>query len=205
MEKKIKTTNIKELLEDKKKQLISNSTDKEQAKLLISELLQLHAQDCIEPCELIVPSASVIDEVQLDAVYYKICKTGILFHAKSGMSIWVEPRCVSLYTMLTEALEFKLRERKGEKDVDEETQKLRSMYFDSVTNAMLLPIGCSINAGILFETVKSFLESFRVHTEEMLNQPLHEETAEDVKDNLYAQQQAEGLDYASEILKNGKE
>lgn len=206
MEEKIKTTNIKEMLEDKKKQLISNSTDKEQAKLLISELLQLHAQDCIEPCEIIVPTSSVLEEVSLDASNYKLCKTGILFHAKSGMTIFVEPRCVSLYTMLQEALDFKRHENDKEEQQDEETHKMKSMFFDAVTNAMTLPIGCSINTGILFDTVIKFLDSFTTYTKEMLdNQPLHEETTEDLIANYKAEQHAEALDNVSEILKQGEE
>lgn len=198
MEENKKPKSLQEKLEEKKKQLVAISKDAHFAKSLIEDLLSLQSQKCIEPTELHVPVSDVIDTLDFDPVSFKVCKTGILFHAKSGYTAWVEPRCRALFGELFELLKAKkeLLEKSPEeiKEMDADEVDMREQYFSAWVHTLQMPVAASISPMILFKTAGAFLEVFREESERMLNQPLKEETAEDLIANDDAQKQAEVLD-----------
>lgn len=84
----------------------------------------------------------------------------------------------------------------GEDEID-----MREQYFNAWVHTLEMPIASSVSPVILFEVATAFLKSFREQTDKMLQQSLHEETAEDLVANAEAEQQAELLDAMAANIK----
>lgn len=201
-----KTTSIQNKLLEKTKQLTAISKDPHFAESLIEEILSLKAQMCVEATELYVREKDVIEVFDFDSVCFKLCTTGILFHAKSGYTTWIEPRCRALFGELVDILKTKKEllslsdEERNEKDKEE--LEMREQLFSAWVHVLEMPVASSISPKILFDTAAAFLKSFREETERMLNQPLHEETVQDLLENSNSQQTEELLDSLAEQMKD---
>ena len=191
---------------EKTKQLTAISKDPHFAESLIEEILSLKAQMCVEATELYVREKDVIEVFDFDSVCFKLCTTGILFHAKSGYTTWIEPRCRALFGELVDILKTKKEllslsdEERNEKDKEE--LEMREQLFSAWVHVLEMPVASSISPKILFDTAAAFLKSFREETERMLNQPLHEETVQDLLENSNSQQTEELLDSLAEQMKD---
>ena len=161
---------------------------------------------CVEATELYVREKDVIDVFDFDSVCFKICTTGILFHAKSGYTAWIEPRCRALFGEIVEILKKKKEilslseDERKEKGTDE--LEMYEQLFSAWVHVLEMPVASSISPKILFDTVAAFLKSFREETDRMINQPLHEETVQDIVENSNAQQAEELLDGLAEQMKD---
>ena len=200
-----KTTSIQNKLLEKTKQLTAISKDPHFAESLIEEILSIKAQMCVEATELYVREKDVIEVLDFDSVCFKVCTTGILFHAKSGYTTWIEPRCRSLFGEIVEMLKSKKEilalSKEERKNFDAEELNMREQFFNAWVHTMEMPVAASISPKILFDTASAFLKSFREETDRMLNQPLNEENAQDLIDNANAQQAEEILDGLAEQMK----
>ena len=200
------TTQLKKKLQEKTKQLTAISKDAHFAESLIEDILSIKAQMCVEATELYVREKDVIEVFDFDSVCFKVCTTGILFHAKSGYTTWIEPRCRSLFGEIVEMLKAKKEilalSEEERKNFDAEELDMREQYFNAWVHTLEMPVAASISPKILFDTAAAFLKSFREETDRMLNQPLHEETAQDLIDNANAQQAEAHLDGLAEQMKD---
>ena len=160
---------------------------------------------CVEATELYVREKDVIDVLDFDSVCFKICTAGILFHAKSGYTTWIEPRCRSLFGEIVEMLKAKKEilalSEEERKNFDAEELNMREQFFNAWVHTMEMPVAASISPKILFDTASAFLKSFREETDRMLNQQLHEENAQDLVDNDNAKQSEEILDGLAQQMK----
>ena len=100
-------TPLQKKLLEKTKQLVAISKDAHFAESLIEDILNLKAQKCVEATELYVREKDVFEVLDFDSVCFKIGTTGILFHAKSGYTAWIEPRCRALFGEIVEMLKDK--------------------------------------------------------------------------------------------------
>ena len=91
-------------------------------------------------------------------------------------------------------------EERNEKDKEE--LEMREQLFSAWVHVLEMPVASSISPKILFDTAAAFLKSFREETERMLNQPLHEETVQDLLENSNSQQTEELLDSLAEQMKD---
>ena len=200
-----KTTPIQKKLLEKTKQLTAISKDPHFAESLIEDILSLKAQMCIEATELYVREKDVVEVLDFDSVCFKVCTTGILFHAKSGYTTWIEPRCRALFGEIVEMLKAKKENlalsEEERKNFDAEELDMREQFFNAWVHTLEMPVAASISPKILFETAAAFLKSFREETDRMLNQPLHEENVQDLIDNANAQHAEELLDGIAEQVK----
>ena len=200
-----KTTPLQKKLLEKTKQLVAISKDPHFAESLIEDILSIKAQMCVEATELYVREKDVVEVLDFDSVCFKICTTGILFHAKSGYTTWIEPRCRSLFGEIVEMLKSKKEilalSEEERKNFDAEELNMREQFFNAWVHTMEMPVAASISPKILFDTASAFLKSFREETDRMLNQPLNEENAQDLIDNANAQQAEEILDGLAEQMK----
>ena len=200
-----KTTQLQKKLLEKTKQLTAISKDPHFAESLIEDILKLKAQMCVEATELYVREKDVIEVLDFDSVCFKVCTTGILFHAKSGYTTWIEPRCRSLFGEIVEMLKSKKEilalSEEERKNFDAEELNMREQFFNAWVHTLEMPVAASISPKILFDTASAFLKSFREETDRMLNQPLNEENAQDLIDNANAQQAEEILDGLAEQMK----
>ena len=201
-----KTTPIQKKLLEKTKQLVAISKDAHFAESLIEDILRLKAQMCIESTELYVREKDVVEVFDFDSVCFKVCTTGILFHAKSGYTTWIEPRCRALFGEIVEMLKSKKEilalSEEERKNLDAEELDMREQFFNAWVHTLEMPVAASISPKILFDTATAFLKSFREETDRMINQPLHEENAQDLIDNANAQQVEELLDGIAEQMKD---
>ena len=197
---------MKKKLQEKTKQLTAISKDAHFAESLIEDILSIKAQMCVEATELYVREKDVIEVFDFDSACFKVCTTGILFHAKSGYTAWIEPRCRALFGEIVEMLKAKKEilalSEEERKNFDAEELDMREQYFNAWVHTLEMPVAASISPKILFDTAAAFLKSFREETDRMLNQPLHEENAQDLIDNANAQQAEELLDGLAEQMKD---
>lgn len=84
--------------------------------------------------------------------------------------------------------------------MDEEEVDMREQYFSAWVHTLQMPVAASISPVILFKTAAAFLAAFNEESERMLNQPLKEETVEDLIANDDAQKQEAVLDAMAEHL-----
>ena len=200
-----KTTPLQKKLLEKTKQLVAISKDAHFAEYLIEDILNLKAQMCIEATELYVREKDVIEVLDFDSVCFKVCTTGILFHAKSGYTTWIEPRCRALFGEIVEMLKAKKEilalSEEERKKFDAEELDMREQFFNAWVHTLEMPVAASVSPKILFETATAFLKSFREETDRMLKQPLHEENVQDLIDNSNVQQAEELLDGIAEQMK----
>ena len=200
-----KTTPLQKKLLEKTKQLVAISKDAHFAESLIEDILNLKAQMCVEATELYVREKDVIEVLDFDSVCFKVCTTGILFHAKSGYTTWIEPRCRALFGEIVEMLKSKKEilalSEEERKKFDAEELDMREQFFNAWVHTLEMPVAASVSPKILFETATAFLKSFREETDRMLNQPLREESAQDLIENANAQQAEELLDGLAEQMK----
>ena len=200
-----KTTPIQKKLLEKTKQLTAISKDPHFAESLIEDILSLKAQMCIEATELYVREKDVIEVLDFDSVCFKVCTTGILFHAKSGYTTWIEPRCRALFGEIVEMLKAKKENlalsEEERKNFDAEELDMREQFFNAWVHTLEMPVAASVSPKILFETATAFLKSFREETDRMLKQPLHEENVQDLIDNSNVQQAEVLLDGIAEQMK----
>ena len=200
-----KTTPIQKKLLEKTKQLTAISKDPHFAESLIEDILNLKAQMCVEATELYVREKDVIEVLDFDSVCFKICTTGILFHAKSGYTTWIEPRCRALFGEIVEMLKAKKEilalSEEERKNFDAEELDMREQFFNAWVHTLEMPVAASVSPKILFDTASAFLKSFREETDRMLKQPLHEENVQDLIENSNAQQAEVLLDGLAEQMK----
>ena len=200
-----KTTPLQKKLLEKAKQLTAISKDPHFAESLIEDILKLKAQMCVEATELYVREKDVIEVLDFDSVCFKICTTGILFHAKSGYTTWIEPRCRALFGEIVELLkaqkEIVALSEEERKNFDAEELEMKEQFFNAWVHTLEMPVAASVSPKILFETATAFLKSFREETDRMLNQPLHEENVQDLIDNTTVQQAEVLLDGLAEQMK----
>ena len=199
------TTQLKKKLQEKTKQLTAISKDAHFAESLIEDILKLKAQMCVEATELYVREKDVIEVLDFDSVCFKICTTGILFHAKSGYTTWIEPRCRALFGEIVEMLKAKKEilalSDEERKNFDAEELDMREQLFNAWVHTLQMPVAASVSPKILFDTASAFLKSFREETDRMLKQPLHEENVQDLIDNANVQQAEVLLDGLAEQMK----
>ena len=190
---------------EKTKQLVAISKDAHFAESLIEDILNLKAQMCVEATELYVREKDVIEVLDFDSVCFKVCTTGILFHAKSGYTTWIEPRCRALFGEIVEMLKAKKEilalSEEERKNFDAEELDMREQFFNAWVHTLEMPVAASVSPKILFETATAFLKSFREETDRMLKQPLHEENVQDLIDNSNVQQAEVLLDGIAEQMK----
>ena len=161
---------------------------------------------CVEATELYVREKDVIEVLDFDSVCFKICTTGILFHAKSGYTTWIEPRCRALFGEIVEMLKDKKEilaiSEEERKSVDSKELDIKEQFFNAWVHILEMPVAASVSPKILFDTATAFLKSFREETDRMLKHPLHEENVQDLIDNANAQQAEELLDGLADQMKD---
>lgn len=162
-------------LSDARAKIIANSKDAHFAEKLIEEFVSLQRQKDVETVELIVPTAEVIGERDMDSIRLVKTQRGFLFEAKGGMSTFVHLRMTSLYEAL-DAL-YGLLEKK-ELDENEEAFVNASFYI------LQAPIFCSLDQSLLYGVAANMLNLFNEYTSAVLDSMPKSETKEDIEKNI---------------------
>lgn len=129
-------------------------------------------------------------EYDFDTFMFKVCNNGILFQTKGGLNTLIEPRCLSLYGSMLDLLEQ--YDRYNEKS--KEDKELFDQYLSAWTHTLQMPVGASLSPVVLFETATTFIKKFIEVSDELLTNPLADETPEDHMQNAEQERLAEVLD-----------
>lgn len=164
LKEKIDST-IKEILE---------STNKEDTKRLINELLSLKGQYDVVPLVYGVPADSIKKEYDFGAGKFINTKKGIIYHLKGGMAIMVSPRMTAVYRYLVTMLSLKDRYDKLSKEEKEAYDNL----FLGITTIFNLPVYAACDDTFMANVVKYIFEQIDDMYQRLTERPLNEETEE---------------------------
>lgn len=168
MEKK----ELKKQLDNVVAQIKTNSKDAKFADSLIDKLLSLKGQIDVEPARIHIDEKDVIKEYDNDAVRFVRCKTCILFQAKGGLSIVVNPSMTSLFEHLTILLDMKDRYE----ELTEEEKKSYELLYSATVWMLEIPIFATCDDEMFFGVVNDILARFNAFTEKEMGKDLQEET-----------------------------
>lgn len=189
-EKKNPTKTNEDKIQNLKQQIIANSKDAAWAKNMLLELMALQRQADVEAVELSVPVSEVKQSIDFGAYSLKKTIRGILFTAKGGMSTFVDMRMQSVYEMLDRVFEW--QEQMGD---DDDSREVYDAFVSAVAYVFQAPIFCSLGEGTLFDVATHILKCFNEYCEEnYTNAKPHEETEEDIRDNIIEENMAAAMD-----------
>lgn len=189
-EKKDKPLKIEEKIKKCKDEITANAKDPAWMKKQLVHLTSLQKQADVEAVELVVPCKEIKETIDFDAYTLKRTIRGILFTAKGGMSTFVELRMQSVYEMLDKV--FYLYNNPPE---DEETKQYADAFMNAVPYIMQAPIFASLGETMLFDIAANMLRGFNEYvTANVDNATLKDETEDDIKANIEADNMAKVLD-----------
>ncbi len=198
---KNKPKKIEDKIKDVKQQLIANSKDGEWAKKMLAHLTSLQKQADIETVELIVPTKDVIERIDFGSFSIARTSQGYLFEAKGGLSTFVSLRMQAVCDMIQYVFEMY-----NNPSDDEEQKKIADSYMAAVGYIMQTPIFASLNEMALYDIAANILRAFNEYVANNVNNAeLKEETEEDIKANIEAENIAKAVEMIVETPNKGVE
>lgn len=189
---KNKPQKIEDKIKALKEQIVANSKDAKWGKDALRQLTSLQKQLDVEAVELVVPTKEVKQSLDFGAYTLKRTPRGILFTAKGGMDVWVSARMSATWGMLNRV--FELTENMPE---NVEAQEYAEAYKGAVAYICQSPIFASMGENMLFSMASHMLQEFNTYCVDNIdNAALHEETDDDIKANIEAENMAEFIDNA---------
>lgn len=186
-EERKKSTNEK--IGELKKRIVG-CKDPKLTEQLINQLLGLHKSTFEMNRLLDIPLSEIKDEIDLGA--NKIYRTirGYVFECKGGMITFVEHRMARVCAMLNTIFELHNKE-----DKTEDEQSLYNGFSTAVAYIMQCPIFSSLDERALFQNATAILNSYTEYcTENYTNAEAVDETEEDIKANIEAEQTAKAME-----------
>lgn len=163
---------LKNKIEEVVNQIKTNSKDAKFADSLIDKLLSLKGQLDVEPMRFGIPEKDVIKEYDNDSIRFVRCKSGILFQAKGGFSVFVSPRMSGLYQHLEVILDMKDKYD----ELTEDQKKTYDFLYLATTQILQLGIFATCDDEFFFGIAEDIVKRFQTITEKALNAELQEET-----------------------------
>lgn len=165
-------------------QILSNSKDAHFAKKLIQQLSGLYQMDKL----IDVPIKDISDTIDMGAnVLYRV-RDGFVWECRGGMTTHVSMRMAKVCSMLDTIFALK----HGIPKADEE---LSDSYATAVSYIMQCPIFSSLDERALFQNATAILKSYTEYcTENYTNAEAVDETTEDIKEDIQAEQAAAAIE-----------
>lgn len=171
--KKMEKKELKNKIDSKINEILE-STEKENTRKLIDELLSLKGQYDVVPMVYGIEASSVKKEYDFGAGKFIMTRKGIIYHLKGGMAIMVTPRMTAVYRYLLAMLSLKDRYDKLNKDEKEAYDYL----FLGITTVFNLPIYAVCDDTFMANVVKYIFEQIDDMYQRLTERPLNEETEE---------------------------
>lgn len=173
----MKKDSLKEKLKELKKQIKLNAKDAHWMENAMREYESLVGQLKHEP--IVLDCGKEIDEYAGETFRITKTTTGVLYHTYGGYSVFCTPNITSLYEVLVDYVENKDKYDKleGEEKNNHETA------LSALAYCINLPSFVCSDAEFLYSTAEHVVKYLRKQSEELLNQPLKEETIEDLRAN----------------------
>lgn len=185
---------LKNKIEEVVNQIKTNNKDAKFADSLIDKLLSLKGQLDVEPMRMYIPEKDVIKEYNNDSIRFVRCKSGILFQAKGGFSVFVSPRMSGLYQHLEVILDMKDKYE----ELTEDQKKTYDFLYLATTQILQLAIFATCDDEFFFGIAEDIVKRFQAMTEKALNAELQEETH---KENTEFEN---NMDLANQVLLGDK-
>jgi hypothetical protein len=168
---------LREKLTELKKQIKANAKDAHWAENALREYESLVGQLKHEP--IVLDCGKEVDEWAGDTFRITKTTTGVLFHTYGGYSVFCTPNITSLYETLVNYVEKKDEFAK----LEGEAKEIHELSLSALAYCVNLPSFVCSDEEFLFDTAGHIVKYLREMSEELLNEPLREETEEDLKAN----------------------
>lgn len=168
---------LREKLAELKIQIKANAKDAHWAENALREYESLVGQLKHEP--IVLDCGKEVDEWAGDTFRITKTTTGVLFHTYGGYSVFCTPNITSLYETLVNYVDNKDEYAKLEGEAKEEHE----LALSALSYCINLPSFVCSDAGFLYDTAGHIVKYLREMSEQLLNEPLREETPEDLQAN----------------------
>ena len=168
---------LKEKLAELKQQIKVNSKDAHWAENALREYESLVGQLKHEP--IVLDCGKEVDEWSGDTFRITKTTTGIMYHTYGGYTVFCTPNITSLYETLCDYVDNKDEYAKLEGEAKENME----LILSALSYCISLPSFVCADSNFLFNTAKHIVTYLQEVSENLLNQPLLEETPEDLEAN----------------------
>ena len=166
MDKKV----LKERLDDIVNQIKTNSKDVHFADKLIGDLLSTKGQMMVEPTAL--DCGKTVDEYKGETFRVTLTDRGVLYHEYGGYSVFATPNARALYETLEDMV---VNKEKYASATDEEKENIE-LSMSAIGYCLAVPKIAFGDADLMFEIAKMVIEYIRGKYEELMSEPLQDET-----------------------------
>lgn len=171
---------LKERLDEVKNNLIANSKDAHWAKNAIDELLSLKGQLEHEPTLVYLPVKDVENKLEGGTFEMSIMKDGTaVYHTYGGLTVVAKPNLTSLAGTIAEYV----GSQEYVATLNEEEKELFDLDLSAFGYIMSLPMFAFSNKEFTYTIASNIVEFLRKSADELINEELREETAEDIEMN----------------------
>lgn len=185
---------LKDKLEELKKQIKANSKDAHYADTLISEFMSVHGQLKHEPTLVHIPLDSVVDSTESDTFTMSITKDGkAVYHTRGGYTVITDATYHSLFETMQSTVDF----LNGKVELDDEGREIMENDVIATTYVLNTPMYAMGDYEFKYKLANDSIEYLKSKFEEAENAELQEETPEE---NRAFQDAVEGLETVKEAL-----
>lgn len=168
---------LREKLAELKIQIKANSKDAHWAENALHEYESLVGQLKHEP--IVLDCGKEVDECVGETFRITKTTTGVLFHTYGGYSVFCTPNIASLYETLVDYIEKKDEYAELEGEAKEEYE----LALSALSYCITLPSFVCSDTEFLYDTAVNIVKHIRKTCDELLDEPLREETPEDLEAN----------------------
>lgn len=169
---------LKERFEEVKNNILANSKDAHWAKNAIDELVSLKGQLDHEPTIVYLPLKDVEKTFKGETFEMSIMKDGTaVYHTYGGYTVVANPNLTSLAGIIEEYVDSQSYK------LDDEEKEALELDLSAFGYIMSLPTFAFSDMAFKYDIAGNIVEFLREKTEELLNEPLADETADDVESN----------------------
>lgn len=185
---------LKNKLEELKKQIKANSKDAHYADTLISEFMSVHGQLKHEPILIHIPLDSIAEETDGGNFTMAITKDGkAIYHVRGGYDLIVDGSYHSLFETIQASIDF----MNGKVELDEDGKEIMENDILATTYLLNLPLIAMSDYEFKYKMTNEIIKYLNSEVEKAVNAELQEETLEE---NRAFQEAVEGLENVKEAL-----
>lgn len=168
---------LREKLAELKIQIKANAKDAHWAENALREYESLVGQ--LKHESIVLDCGKEVDEWTGETFRITKTTTGVLFHTYGGYSVFCTPNIASLYETLVDYIEKKDEYAKLEGEAKDEHE----LALSALSYCITLPSFVCSDAEFLYDTAVNIIKHVRKTCDEFFDEPLREETPEDLEAN----------------------